>query len=114
MRVVCLDGTAIECTHFRAIDSGVLLFEGDPADDEDGSTEEATGFVPHGQLVYVLPDDVQPGTASKGQQRQQTPAVGQWVEGTAPPDYPAQQPPRQQSQQPGPYGQPSPGTGPDR
>lgn len=69
MKVVCKDGTTIQCQQFRAIDSGVLLFEESPGDDSDDEEEEgveATGFVPIGELKYVLPDRVTPGP--QGQQ----------------------------------------------
>ncbi len=92
MQVVCLDGTVIHCDKFRAIDAGVLTFEGAAGGEDE---EEAIGFVPHEELRYVLPEDVQPGTPV-GAQQQATPApqgTGQWVQGQ-----PAQQQEHQQPQ----------------
>lgn len=51
LTVVCKDGTTVACENFTAIDSGVLLTE-------DLERERVVGFVPHGQLRYVLPTEV--------------------------------------------------------
>lgn len=63
MRVICKDGTTIECQRFRAIESGVLLFKnqtrGDKKEEKD---EEASGFIPITELKYILPEGIQPGT----------------------------------------------------
>lgn len=58
MQIFCTDGTTVECTSFRAVDSGILLFDEEPEDESEHG--EATGFVPITQLKYVLPDDAQP------------------------------------------------------
>lgn len=70
MKLFCTDGTTVECTTFRALDSGVLIFQDEEPDDDPGH-EEADGFVPITQLQYVLPDEALPGQATGG--RQQTP-----------------------------------------
>ena len=51
MKVICEDGLTIDCTEFKAIDTGIVLIGGE---DESG----AVGYVPNERLVYVLPDDV--------------------------------------------------------
>lgn len=66
MQVVCKDGTAIQCTDFEAIDSGVLLYqdtgrrETRSEDEEEEESEErsATGFVPITELRFVVPDEM--------------------------------------------------------
>lgn len=103
MQVICLDGTTIQCARFRAIDGGVLLFESDTSQ-EDDEDEEATGFIPHERLRYVLPDEAQPATPIREQRAQQaghpqqpspggggTPGTGQWVQGHTPPQHAMQQ-----------------------
>jgi hypothetical protein len=74
MQVVCTDGTAIQCSDFEAIDSGVLLYQDSDRretraeDDDETEAEErrATGFVPITELRFVVPDEML-GTASRGQ-----------------------------------------------
>lgn len=78
MRVVCQDGTIFECEWFRAIDSGVLLFQESPEETEaDADAEpaelvqEAAGFVPLQQVRYVLSERLQPTMTGAGQPTQQ-------------------------------------------
>ncbi|WP_436930878.1 hypothetical protein [Halosimplex halobium] len=65
MQVVCKDGTAIQCTDFEAIDSGVLLYQDSPGRETRGEGEEeaeeerrAAGFVPITELRFVVPDEM--------------------------------------------------------
>ena len=51
MKVICEDGLTIDCTDFKAIDTGIVLIGGE---EEHG----AVGYVPNERLEYVLPDDV--------------------------------------------------------
>ncbi|RLM88532.1 hypothetical protein D3D02_11050 [Halobellus sp. Atlit-38R] len=51
MKVICEDGLIIDCTDFKAIDTGIVLIGGE---EENG----AVGYVPNERLEYVLPDDV--------------------------------------------------------
>lgn len=67
MKVICTDGTAITCESFRAVDSGVLLFD-EPESERDDEEAGAIGFVPITELRYVLPDEVQPGQQPAGAQ----------------------------------------------
>lgn len=48
MKVLCTDGTAIDCDDFRAVESGVVLL--------DEQVGDAIGFVPSHRVEYVLPD----------------------------------------------------------
>lgn len=100
MQVVCLDGTTIECGRFKAIDEGVLLFEDaaeDSDDDDEAESDEAIGFIPMGELRFVLPEEVEyEPTGGQQQPSQQQPPQQQMQ----------QQPPQQQSQTP-PQRQPS-------
>lgn len=48
MCVVTRSGPTVPCANFKAIDSGVLLFE-------DEKRKRVSGFVPHDELLYVLP-----------------------------------------------------------
>lgn len=82
MKLFCTDGTTIECTTFRALDSGVLLFQ-DEEPEADAGHEEADGFVPITQLQYVLPDEVQPGQATGGLQQRPAAPGGQQGPGQA-------------------------------
>lgn len=91
MQVVCTDGTAIQCSDFEAIDSGVLLYQesgrrdtrsGDEAEEEEAE-RRATGFVPITELRFVVPDEML-GTAGRGQ-RAPAPESGR---GGAPPSAP--------------------------
>ena len=52
MKAICTDGTEIECENFRAIDSGVLLTK-------DRKRNKVIGFVPNGDLRYVVPEDTE-------------------------------------------------------
>ncbi|RLM53815.1 helix-hairpin-helix domain-containing protein [Halobellus sp. Atlit-31R] len=51
MKVICEDGLTIDCTDFKAIDTGIILLGGE---DDNG----AVGYVPNERLEYVLSDDV--------------------------------------------------------
>lgn len=107
MLVVCKDGTTIPCQQFRAIDSGVLLFD-DAPDGDDDESPEATGFVPVTELRYVLPDDVPPGGPDAQPAGQRGPPAHQ----PGPGGQVTEQPPREpgpQSEQRGPRS-----GGPDR
>lgn len=73
MKIFCTDGTTVECSSFRAVDAGILLFDEEP-DDEEGHGE-ATGFVPITQLRYVLPDDAQPAPQIAQRAPQTSPGV---------------------------------------
>lgn|GEM_PF-2175244 len=75
MQVVCKDGTAIQCTDFEAIDSGVLLYQetgrretrGEEAEEADEEAERrAAGFVPITELRFVVPDEMLQ-TSGRGQ-----------------------------------------------
>lgn len=62
MNVICADGTRLQCATFEATDSGVLLFDEEPSDEEDERAErQPIGFVPITELRYVLPEGVTPG-----------------------------------------------------
>lgn len=102
MKVICKDGTTFQCQRFRAIDSGVLLFENQPqGDTEEEDAEEASGFIPITELKYILPDEIQPGTMGTRQaQHSQQPAMQQSQYGMSQTGGPPgqQQPP--QSRQP--------------
>lgn len=50
MYAVTKSGLTVECENFKAIEGGVLLFE-------DTKRKRVSGFVPHGELKYVLPAD---------------------------------------------------------
>ena len=94
MKVVCLDGTIVECDRFRAIDEGVLLFD-DQSTGDDEEDEEATGFIPRESLRFVLPDDVDYRTSTgmgQGQPQQQYESTPQ-QQVHQPPDRPPQQQP---------------------
>ncbi|MFC7143003.1 hypothetical protein ACFQMA_25220 [Halosimplex aquaticum] len=74
MQVICKDGTAIQCDDFEAVDSGVLLFQGQgrremrsEEDEEEEEEEErrATGFVPITELKFVLPDELVGGAGQR-------------------------------------------------
>ncbi|MFB6155137.1 MAG: hypothetical protein ABEJ22_04520, partial [Haloferacaceae archaeon] len=56
MRAILTDGHTVPCENFKAIDSGVVLFE-------DDDRERVSGFVPHDRLVAILPDDAATGVA---------------------------------------------------
>jgi len=91
MQVVCKDGTAIQCTDFEAIDSGVLLYQESGRRDTRGEDEEeaeeeerrASGFVPITELRFVVPDEMLQ-TAGRSQ-RAPAPESGR---GGAPPGAP--------------------------
>jgi hypothetical protein len=51
MRVVLTDGSELRCENFKAIDPGVLLTK-------DKKRKKVIGFVPHGEVRYVVPDDL--------------------------------------------------------
>lgn len=91
MQIVCTDGTMIECTSFRATDSGVLLFDEAIEEEEE---PEAIGFVPIPELKFVLSDELL-------EQIGMSPAPSEG----APPQ---QMPPQQQSRQAPPPQQSSP------
>lgn len=116
MQIICKDGTTIQCRDFEATDSGVLFFQEAPSrgesEDEAGDeaeTERASGFVPHVELRFVLPDEMvqRGGTQQSG--------VPQGVPSGAPPQaggmaqqqqmhgYPGSSPPSsgQQAPEPG-------------
>ena len=108
MKVICLDGTTIECERFRAIDEGVLIFDAETG--EETEADEATGFVPHSELRYVLPDRAQPTSPEQEapqQQLGQGASSGRWVQGQS---HMQEQPPQGTA----PPGQPTspPGEGP--
>lgn len=71
MKIYCSDGTTVDCAAFRALDSGILLFDEEPEGDE--AHDEATGFVPITQLQYVLPDDARPGPQQAPQRARRSP-----------------------------------------
>ena len=82
MKVICVDGSMIECEQFRALDEGVLLFDNPPEEDEEEGRLDAAGFIPHSSLRYVLPDSAfseqsEQGEQSVGDLPQQQP-TGQW------------------------------------
>lgn len=56
MFIQLVDGATLECTSFRVIDAGVLLFDALPTDEED--EREATCFIPYEELRYILPDEL--------------------------------------------------------
>lgn len=64
MKIICKDGTTIQCDDFEAIDSGVLFFqetppradEGDEEEEEEESERKADGFIPIMEVHFVLPD----------------------------------------------------------
>ncbi|WP_436928019.1 hypothetical protein [Halosimplex amylolyticum] len=66
MQVICKDGTAIQCSDFEAVDSGVLLYQeqgrretrGEEEEEESEEERRATGFVPITELKFVLPDEL--------------------------------------------------------
>lgn len=49
MRVVCEDGTELECKSIEAAEHGVILYERKGQD-------ESIGYIPTKNLKYVLPD----------------------------------------------------------
>jgi len=51
MKAICENELVLDCTDYKAIDSGVVLLG-----DEEGS--DVVAFVPNEKLEYVLPDDV--------------------------------------------------------
>lgn len=53
MKAICTNGLVIDCGNFKAIDGGVILTE-------DVKRKRPIGFVPTGELRYVLPDEVAP------------------------------------------------------
>ena len=92
MKAICTDGTIVECDRFRAIDEGVLLFDDPEEIEEEGGedveiSEEAAGFIPLRELLYVLPDRVELG----GPQAQPQPMQQQ--QQMQPPSQPPQQSP---------------------
>lgn len=110
VQVVCKDGTTIQCQHFRAIDSGVLLFEesdDSQAESEDEAEREATGFVPITELRFVLPDEAMQRAGAHRPEQAERGGRGQAMPGGQ------AQPPRQRPQQGGMQQQPGPtGQGP--
>ncbi|CQR54132.1 MULTISPECIES: DUF4332 domain-containing protein [Haloferax] len=55
MKVYLADGTSFECGGYKALDSGGVVLT------EDEKRKRVVGYVPADALVYVLPDDVEPG-----------------------------------------------------
>jgi predicted flap endonuclease-1-like 5' DNA nuclease len=51
MKILCEDGLVLDCTDFKAIDTGVIVIGGE----ED---QGAVGYVPNERVEYVLPDEV--------------------------------------------------------
>ncbi|MFC7069580.1 helix-hairpin-helix domain-containing protein [Halobaculum lipolyticum] len=51
MKAICGDGLVLECTDFRATETGVVLLGGEEGD-------QAVGFVPTERIEVVVPDDV--------------------------------------------------------
>jgi predicted flap endonuclease-1-like 5' DNA nuclease len=51
MKAICKNGFVIDCGNFTAIDGGVLLTE-------DEKRKRVMGFVPTGELQYVVPDEI--------------------------------------------------------
>ncbi|WP_436912306.1 hypothetical protein [Halosimplex marinum] len=101
MQVVCKDGTAIQCTDFEAIDSGVLLYQeperretrGDEEEEAEEEERRAAGFVPITELRFVVPDEM---LQAGGRQRAPAPESGR---GGAPPGAPTGQGGMAQQQQ---------------
>lgn len=84
MYIICTDGTTIECHSFRAIDTGVLLF-----DEDDEEQANAIGFVPMASLQYVLPDEIveqQQGMVAAQQPPRQAQQQQQFQQGQPPQD----------------------------
>jgi len=54
MKAICENELLIDCTGYKAIDTGVVLLGGGENDGE----ETVVGYVPNERLHYVLPDDV--------------------------------------------------------
>ena len=52
MKAICENELVLDCTDYKAIDSGVVLL----GDEEEGS--DVVAFIPNEKLEYVLPDDV--------------------------------------------------------
>jgi len=103
MQVVCTDGTAIQCSDFEAIDSGVLLYQEsgrETRDDEEVGEESerrAAGFVPITELRFVVPDELL-GTTGRGQ-RAPTPETAPSGAPPTVPGTPRGQMPQQQGTQ---------------
>ncbi|WP_148415113.1 DUF4332 domain-containing protein [Haloferax sp. KTX1] len=55
MKVYLADGTSFECGGYKALDSGGVVLTADK------KRKQVVGYVPADALVYVLPDDVEPG-----------------------------------------------------
>ncbi|ELZ80184.1 hypothetical protein C5C07_12380 [Haloferax sp. Atlit-4N] len=55
MKVYLTDGTSFECGGYKALDSGGVVLTADK------KRKQVVGYVPADALVYVLPDDVEPG-----------------------------------------------------
>lgn len=55
MKVYLTDGTSFECGGYKALDSGGVVLTADR------KRKQVVGYVPADALVYVLPDDVEPG-----------------------------------------------------
>ncbi|GGC47299.1 helix-hairpin-helix domain-containing protein [Haloferax sulfurifontis] len=55
MKVYLTDGTSFECGGYKALDSGGVVLTADK------KRKRVVGYVPGDALVYVLPDDVEPG-----------------------------------------------------
>lgn len=80
MQVVCKDGTAIQCTDFEAIDSGVLLYQesgrretrGEDEEEEEETERRARGFVPITELRFVVPDEMVQAGGPQGAPAQET------------------------------------------
>lgn len=103
MKVICADGSIIDCDRFKATDEGVLIFDQDQEETE--KNVEATGFVPHGSLRYILPESAVEGQAQAVSQSvgigADYPGTGQWVQDQVPSQQLLQYRPGGGVQQPG-------------
>ncbi|WP_049917768.1 helix-hairpin-helix domain-containing protein [Haloferax denitrificans] len=61
MKVYLTDGTSFECGGYKALDSGGVVLTADK------KRKRVVGYVPADALVYVLPDDVEPGDSLAGE-----------------------------------------------
>lgn len=73
MQVICTDGTVFQCKDYELTDAGIMLYgeelgtgeeryEGDP---------DKIGYIPHDELLYVLPNGVEPAITTVSRHQRQ-------------------------------------------
>lgn len=99
MKVICADGSVIDCDRFQATEEGVLIFN--QTKEETESNVEANGFIPHGSLRYVLPESAIEEQTQAVNMGAEIPGTGQWVQDQVPSQHVLQHRPSGTLHQPG-------------